>query len=66
MSDDRLDINDIEHIIRYGQITEITQPRRLWRYRIEGTVVDRTRAACVVELELDDNAILVTVFRLKR
>jgi hypothetical protein len=63
LQDDDLDILDVEHVIRYGVIKETTNPRKLWRYRIEGLTADRLRAACVIEI--DDKAILITVFRLK-
>jgi hypothetical protein len=64
MANDDVTVLDVENIIRYGMITEVTQPRQLWRYRIEGSIVDRSKAACVIEL--DGRAILVTVFKIKR
>lgn len=63
MLKDRIETPDLENMIRYGQITEITQPRELWRYRIEGTTVDRRRAACVVEV--NGRVVVITAFLLK-
>ncbi len=58
-----LDILDIQHVLRYGRVTEHSQAQRGgWRYRIDGTIVDGGRAACVVEIE--GHLIVVTVFSL--
>lgn len=42
-------MTDIEHLIRYGRVADITRPSSCWRYRIEGVLVDGKTAACVVE-----------------
>lgn len=54
-----LDSNDLQHVFRYGRVTEHSRPKDLWRYKIEGTSVDGTKMACVVEI--DGNLIIVTV-----
>lgn len=64
MRKDAVDTPDLENIIRYGVITEITQPRNQWRYRIEGKTVDRRLAACVVEV--NGRVVVITVFLLRR
>lgn len=48
----RLEITDVEHIIRYGRVVEHSRPRPggPWRYKVEGSAVDGGWAACVVEL----------------
>ena len=59
-----LDILDVRHVLHYGRVTEHSQALRGdgWRYRIDGTIVDGGRAACVVEIE--GTLIVVTVFSL--
>ncbi|MEW6683942.1 MAG: DUF4258 domain-containing protein [Nitrospirota bacterium] len=58
-----LDIHDVRHVLRSGRVTEHSQAQRGgWRYRIDGTIVDGGRAACVVEI--NGNLIVVTVFSL--
>lgn len=64
MEEDDLSISDVDNVIHYGSITEITPNRQNWRYRIEGPCIEHLRTACIVEL--DGKAILVTVFRLQR
>jgi len=59
----KLDLLDIQHIIRYGSIEEHSKPDRLWRYKIVGTSVERRKAACVVEV--NGRIIVVTVMGLK-
>jgi hypothetical protein len=60
MREDSLDRLDVENIIRFGRIVEVTQPKEMWRYRIEGAAVDGRRAAVVVEI--GDDLIVVTAF----
>lgn len=55
----KLDILDIEHIVKYGRVVEHTMPQNLWRYKVQGTAVDRRRAHCMIEI--DGSLIIVTV-----
>ncbi len=59
LSERKLDMLDVEHLIRYGRVTEHSHPGRLWRYKVEGRAVDGERIACVVEI--NGNLIIVTV-----
>ena len=52
-----LEITDIVYVLLRGQVTEITQPKALWRYRVEARAVDGKELACVVEV----NGCLVVV-----
>jgi hypothetical protein len=60
----RLDMLDVQHVLRYGMITEITSVGERWRYRIEGKTVDGRRAGCVVEI--NGRMLVVTVFEIGR
>jgi len=60
----QLDMSDVQHVLRYGMITEITSAAERWRYRIEGKTVDGKRAACVVEI--NGRLLVVTVFDIGR
>jgi len=55
-----LDMLDIEHIIRWGKVTEHSLSSDNWRYRIDGTTVEEERAACVVEIH--GLLVLITAF----
>ena len=55
-----LDVLDLEHIIRFGRVTEHSRPATRWRYRVDGRAVDGTPGTCVVEV--DGTLIVVTVF----
>jgi hypothetical protein len=59
MDERGVDTNDLDHLIRYGRITEHSRPMFLWRYKIEGRSADGCRMACVVEV--DGRLIIVTV-----
>jgi len=61
MEERKLDTNDLERLIKYGQIVEHSKPGELWRFVINGTTTDNVRAACVVEL--NGRLIVVTVMR---
>jgi hypothetical protein len=58
-----IDIFDIQNVIRTGRITEISQPRTAWRYRIEGKTIEGDKAACVIEM--DKPLLILTAFWLK-
>ncbi len=55
-----VETTDVQHIIRYGMVTEHSRGRHLWRYQIEGTCVDGNPAACSVEI--NGLLVIVTVF----
>jgi hypothetical protein len=59
MKEQGLDTTDLQHLIRYGRITDHSRPKDLWRYKIDGTSVDGAKTACLVEI--DDNLMIVTV-----
>lgn len=54
-----LDMLDVEHVIKYGKVIEHSRPAELWRYKVVGTCVDKSSAACLVEIEAA--LIIVTV-----
>lgn len=56
----KLEITDVQHIIRYGRVTEHSRGRHHWRYTVEGTSVDGDPAACSVEI--NGMLVVVTVF----
>ena len=35
-----LDLLDVQHVIRYGRITDHSRPGELWRYKVAGMAVD--------------------------
>ena len=59
----RFDVNDVERIIRQGEIIEHNRPRpdRGWRYVVAGVTVEGIPAACVVTIEA--RLIIITVRR---
>jgi len=59
MKQRRLDINDIQNVVRYGRIIEHSKPIDLWRYTLQGMSVDGKRVKCVVEI--DGHLLIVTV-----
>ena len=64
MAERSLDIHDIHQIIEHGQITQISRPHDLWRYKISGRSVENKRAACIVEI--NGRLVIVTVVDLTR
>ena len=60
----RLDMSDVQHVLRYGMITEITSAGERWRHRIDGKTVDGKRAGCVVEI--NGRMMVVTVLEIGR
>ena len=59
MSQRKIDVNDIQNVIRYGRIVEHSKPLQLWRYGILGKAVDGARMKVVVEI--NGGLIIVTV-----
>ena len=57
-----LDVLDIQHVIRFGRITDHEQERDLWRFEMEGKSVDGNRMRVVIDL--NGRTILVTAFYL--
>ncbi len=53
------DMMDIQHVIRYGRVTDHSQPHNLWRYVVDGSSVDEAPMRCVVEI--NGRLIIVTV-----
>ena len=56
----KIEMTDVQHIIRYGRVVHHELGKRMWRYRVEGTCVDGKSAACVVEV--NGLLVIVTVF----
>lgn len=50
----RLDMTDVENIIRYGTVVEHSKPGMNWRYKIDGPTVEQKRGgvACEIDGEL--------------
>ena len=63
MLQNQLDTNDIQHLIRYGNITSHSKPMNLWRYTIDGNSVDGQKMRCVVEI--NGTLIFVSAFKLR-
>ena len=59
MKERKIDILDLEHLIRYGHVVEHSKPGQFWRYKVEGYSVDDERIACTVEI--NGKLIIVTV-----
>jgi hypothetical protein len=59
-----LDMSDVQNVLRYGMITEITPSGEHWRYRVEGKTIDGKRAGCIVEI--NGRLLIVTVFEIGR
>lgn len=64
MRERELDNNDVEHVFRQGRVTAWSRPMTLWRYEVEGAVVDGRRARVVVEI--NGVLVIVTAIRLRR
>jgi hypothetical protein len=64
MAERDLDIHDVQNILQYGQITEISHPHAHWRYTITGRSIENNRAKCIVEI--NGRLIIVTVVDLTR
>ncbi len=64
MSERHLDIHDVNNIIQYGQITQISRPHALWRYVILGKTIEERRAQCIVEI--NGRLIIISVVDLTR
>lgn len=59
MRERKLEMTDIQNVLRYGRVVEHSRPAELWRYAIEGKSVDGTKAKVVVEI--DGSLVIVTV-----
>jgi hypothetical protein len=57
MKERRLDITDVQQVIRYGEIVDHSKPGDHWRYVIDGKTVEGLRLRLVVEI----NGLLVIV-----
>jgi hypothetical protein len=55
----KIEMTDIQHLVRYGRVTEHSRPRFKWRYKIEGTSVDGESLRCLVEI--NGHLVIVTV-----
>jgi hypothetical protein len=56
----KLDITDVENIIRFGHVSESSKPGQEWRYKVEGPTVEQQRAGIVCEFH-GDLLVLVSV-----
>jgi hypothetical protein len=56
----KIDMTDIQHIIRYGRVVSHERGRQRWRYRVEGRCVDGKPAVCIVEV--NGLFVIVTAF----
>ena len=63
MTERRIDILDVENVIRYGRITDHIRPARLWRFVLNGSSADGDPITCVVEI--DGVLVLITVIALR-
>jgi len=45
-----LDMQDVQHVIRYGQVVAWSRPRTWWRHEIEGKAVEGRWARVIVEI----------------
>jgi transcription elongation GreA/GreB family factor len=61
MKERRLDITDVQEVIRYGEIVDHSKPGDHWRYVIDGKTVEHTRLRVVVEI--NGSLMIVTVAR---
>jgi hypothetical protein len=59
MKERKIDITDVQNVIRYGRIAGHSKPMTLWRYTIVGKAVDGENTKCIVEI--DGTLIIVTV-----
>src|SRR2546430_1195319 len=64
MREDRLDSNDVQHVVRYGRIVDHSHPNAAWRYVLEGRAVDGSKVKVVVEV--NGMLAIVTVVNPKR
>lgn len=60
MTERDLDVLDIQHIIRYGQVTDHSMPKDLWRYKVVGKALDNRKASALIEIDIH-SLIVVTV-----
>lgn len=62
MSERKITAVHVEHVIRYGQIIEHSQPGDLWRYTLTGTLfTENPRREVKVVVEVNDKLIIITV-----
>jgi hypothetical protein len=59
MRERKLETIDILYLLRHGVVVNHTRAKGAWRWKINGTTVDRRRATCIVEI--DGSLIVVTV-----
>jgi hypothetical protein len=55
----KLDMNDVQNVIRYGKITEHSKPMDLWRYTVLGKCVEGQPVKCILELDADRQFIIL-------
>lgn len=61
MKERKVDITDVQQVLRYGSVVDHSFGRDLWRYVVSGKTVEGTRTTVVVEI--DGAMIIVTVRR---
>ena len=59
MRERKIDVSDIEHLVRYGYVVSHRKPDQFWRYTVTGLSVERERISCSVEM--NGKLIIVTV-----
>jgi hypothetical protein len=59
MTKRKMDITDVQYILRYGLVVDHSRPMELWRYKVKGKTVDGIVAGCIVEI--NGHLIIVTV-----
>ena len=55
----RMDLTDVQHVVRHGSIVSHDRQKEQWRYRIQGSTVAGATASCIVALE--GGVIIITV-----
>lgn len=52
---------DVEHLVRFGHVSDFSKPGHHWRYRVDGFAVDGDRIAAIFELRKEEMTV-VTIF----
>lgn len=66
MEERGFDINDVQHIIRYGSIVDHSMPLDLWRYELSGAALDKRKASVIVEIDITSLIIITVTGRKKK
>lgn len=60
MDQRKIEITDVQHILNFGRVVDHSKPGRNWRYTLEGTSLDTSRAIRVI-VEINGFLIVVSV-----